>query len=234
MKKIVQLFKDGNVLVVGLKGTGKDTLMGNVAVRRHCPYVSNTNYGGKYNKLDLDVMMCGGNTFRDFLDGTVKYYEYPYPDGTDIYIGDCGVYFPSHMHGELDKRYAQICTFMALSRHLGDCSVHVNCQQLSRIYNKIREMSAIYIMTMRIRWLGPIVFQRVRIYERYDSCERRVPPFRLPKPLFSAERRFQWKIQKQNYDIAYGDIKSRLLIYWNRSKHDTRIFREVLKNGKKS
>lgn len=40
-------------------------------------------------------------------------------------------------------------------------------------------------------------------------------------------------IAKLNYDIAYGEISRRLLVYKNLSSYDTRIFREVLKNGKK-
>lgn len=232
MREIVKLFERGNVIVVGLKGTGKDTLMGNVAVRRNKPYVSNTYYGKGYNKFHPRLLFCGGNTFRNFINEDVLQYKYPFPDGTDIYIGDAGVYFPAHANAELDKEYGQIATFMALSRHLGDCSVHINCQNLNRIWLKLREMSDTYIMCMDIKWVWKIAIQRVRIYEVYDSAVKKVPPFRLPKPLLSPERRFQWKVQKQNYDIAYGEIKSKLLIYWNRSKHNPRIFKEVLENGK--
>ena len=133
MKKIIKLFEAGNVSVCGLRGRGKDMLFSNVAVRRKLPYVCNTNYGGEhipFNPLDYD---CGGNTYENFLTGKVFYYKYPHCDGTDVYISDAGVYFPSQYNGELNKRYGYISTFMALSRHLGECNVHFNAQNLNRV-----------------------------------------------------------------------------------------------------
>ena len=42
-KRIIRYFKRGNVCVTGLRGTGKDLLMGNVIARRKKNYVSNLN-----------------------------------------------------------------------------------------------------------------------------------------------------------------------------------------------
>lgn len=233
MRKIVRLFEDGNVCVCGLRGRGKDMLTGNVVMRRKKPYVSNTNYGGTFYPYVPKQLDCGGNTFRNFLKQDVLYYRYPFSDGTDIYLGDCGIYFPSQYNGELNKEYGYMSTFMALSRHLGDCNVHFNVQNLNRVWDKIREQSDIYIMCNWCKVLfGKIVIQKVTIYELYDAAVKRVPPFRLPRPWLNPDRIFQWKVQKQNYEIAHGNIKPRLLIYWNKSNYNTRIFKEVLENGK--
>lgn len=233
LRKIIRLFEDGNVCVCGLRGRGKDMLTANVVMRRKKPYVSNTDYGGHFYAFVPKQFDCGGNTFRNFLSGNVFRYVFPYQDGTDIYIGDAGIYFPSQYQGELVKDYGYLATFMALSRHLGDCNVHFNVQNLNRVWDKIREQSDTYIMCMGCTVLfHKIVIQRVRIYELYDAALKRVPPFRLPRPWLNPDRIFQWKIQKQNYEIAHGLIKSKLLIYWNRSHYNTRIFKEVLANGK--
>lgn len=233
LREIIKLFEDGNVCVCGLRGRGKDLLVSNVVVRREKEYVSNIDYGpGHIPFIPLEYS-CGGNTYRNFIFNDWKKYVFPHADGTDIYISDAGVYFPAQYCNELNRDYGYFATFMALSRHLGDCNVHFNVQNLNRCWDKIREQSDIYIMCNWCKvFLGKIVFQTVTLYEVYDSAVKRVPPFRLKKPLINPERRFQWEVQKSNYDIAHGSIKRRLLIYIHKSNYDTRFFKEVLANGK--
>lgn len=230
MRKIIKLFNQGNVSVCGLRGTGKDMLFANVAVRRGLPYVSNTDYGGSHISFDPSVLDCR-NTYRDFINGTLSPYVYPYADGTDFYIADGGIYFPSQYQGDLCKSYGYLSTFMALSRHLGDCNVHYNVQNLNRMWDKIREQSDIYIRCCWCKVIFGIVLQKVIIYEKYDSAVNRVPPFRLHKPLLNPDRRQTWEVQKQNYDISHGEVKPRLLIYRNRSEYNTRVFKEMLANA---
>lgn len=232
MKKIVKLFEDGNVSVCGLRGRGKDMLIANVIWRRKRPYISNVDYGGDsypFNPLEFD---CGKNTYKDFIAGSIKPYVYPYPDKVDIYVSDAGIYFPSHFCNELNKAYPFFPTFQALTRQLGECNFHFNAQNLNRVWDKIREQSDTYIMCNWCLVLFGYVLQKVTIYELYDSAVRRVPPFRIPRPLLNPDRKFQWEMAYQNYLIAHGKIKTRLLLYKNRSNYDTRIFKEMLKNGK--
>lgn len=233
MRKIIKLFKDGNVCVVGLKGRGKDMLMANVVCRRKLPYISNTVYDPD-NHIPFVPMMfnVGGNTYVNFIENSIKPYKYPFTDGVDIYIGDGGVYFPSQYCNQLNRDYGYFSTFMALSRHLGDCNVHFNVQNLNRMWDKIREQSDYYIMCMCCYVLfGKIVLQQVRIYEKHQSCVDRVPPYCVPKPLINMERKQRWLLDHQNYEASHGKIKSRWLLYWNKSNYNTRIFKEVLENG---
>lgn len=233
MKKIIKLFEDGNVSVCGLRGTGKDMLFANVVCRRKKPYISNVNYGGLWHPFDPLMFDCGKNTYKNFFEGNVQYYEYPFPDGVDIYASDAGIYFPSQFCNELNRAYSFFPVFQALTRQLGECNFHFNSQNLNRVWDKIREQSDTYIMCNRcLVWRGWVI-QVVTIYESYESAVHRVPPFRIKKPLFSSDRRFQWEMAYQNYLIAHGTIHRRLLIYKNRSNYDTRIFKEMLKNGKK-
>lgn len=232
MRKIVKMFEDGNVSVCGLRGRGKDMLIANVIWRRKLPYISNVDYGGDhypFNPLEFD---CGKNTYKDFIKGTIKPYVYPYPDGVDIYVSDAGIYFPSQHQGELVRDYPFFPTFQALTRQLGNCNFHTNSQALGRVWDKIREQSDQYIMCNWCIVLFGYVLQKVTIYELYDSAARRVPPFRIPRPLLNPDRKFQWEMAYQNYLISHGSIKTRLLLYKNRSNYDTRIFKELLKNGK--
>lgn len=241
LKKILKMFDQGNVCVTGLRGRGKDLLTANVVLRRkrkrkQLPYISNVDYGGYFHPLELDKLDCGKNTYDNFINGTVKAYEFLYPDRTDIYISDAGIYFPAQYCNELNKKYPYLSTFMALSRHLGDSNVHFNVQNLNRCWDKIREQSDQYIMCMGCVYIPFInlVFQKVRIYDKYQSCVDRVPPFRINIPLVgSGKTRYEVRMRKQEFACAYGEIKSGILLYRNKSKYNTRIFKEILANGAK-
>lgn len=231
MRKIIKLFEEGNVSVCGLRGKGKDMLFANVVMRRKKPYISNTNYGGEHIPFEPHVLNCR-NIYRNFLTGRINRYEYPFDDGVDIYLADGGVYMPSQYQGELCKDYGHIPVYMAISRHLGDCNFHYNVQNLNRMWDKIREQSDTYIRCVGCKVLfGKIVLQKVIIYEKYESAVNRVPPFRLRRPLINPTRLQAWEIQKQNYEISHGSVKPRFLIYINRSKYNTRIFKEMLANA---
>lgn len=234
-KAIIRMFEDGNVCVCGLRGRGKDMLMGNVIIRRKKPYMSNTNYGGLYYPLDMEALQVAGNTYLDFINGTVKYYEWGYPEGTDIYISDVGIIFPSQYCSELNKRFGQIPVFFALSRQIGNLNCHGNTQALGRIWDKMREQSDQYILC-RNCWVlfGKIVIQRGTIYDNEESARARRKPLVLPSgKLFDKEYNLQRNVAKANFEASHGSIRNFWLIYLNKSTYNTRIFKEILKNGKK-
>lgn len=247
LKKIIKEFEKGNVCVVGLRGCGKDMLFANVIARRKLPYVSNTNYYCKhspYMKLVFDKLNVKNN-YKNFINDNIIPYDYPYIEGCDIYISDCGIYLPSQYCNELNKLYPEFPTFYALSRQIADNNVHFNVQNLNRVWDKLREQSDIYIMANsckvfkgRIPIIGRLfnglVFQTVTTYDKYQSCVDRVEPYKpAPVPLF-ASKELKAQIQRSNeeakrrYREVYGNVKRRLLIYRNKSKYDTRLFKGVL------
>lgn len=240
LRKIIKLFNEGNVAVCGLKGRGKDMLMANVAIRRKQRYISNIDYGGEYMPLEPTKMSVGGNTFKEFIKGNIKPYEYPYEDNIDIYISDVGVYFPAQYNGELNKDFREFPIFMALSRQLGECNVHYNVQNLNRAWDKLREMSDTYILCNKciyIKWLR-LVIQKVTIYDYAESALRRLKPLKLPNvPLLAKNRReleMHKETAKANHEASHGTIKSGWLIYRNKSNYNTRIFKEILKGETKN
>jgi hypothetical protein len=144
---------------------------------------------------------------------------------------DSGVYFPSQYCNELNKKYPQMPMVQALIRHLGLAGWHTNVQCSGRLWDKIREHYDNFIMCKGCLVIGKLVFQKVVVYDRYEAFSKDVPPFPLRKPLFNMDRRFQYEIQRTNYLITHGEIKSHLLIYFNRSKYNTRVFKEMMENG---
>lgn len=233
-KKLIRLFEDGNVCVCGLRGRGKDLLFANVVSRRNLDYVSNIDYGGKHHPFNYDDLDCGQNQYFDFINGSVKYYEYPFPDGTDVYLSDCGIYFPSQFCSELNRKFPYMSVFQAISRHVGNCNFHFNAQNLNRVWDKIREQSDIYILCRRCFYFKGFVIQFITIYDKYDSAVARMKPLKLPMPLLSnKETRMMRKIQLAQYEANHGVIENKILIYRNKSNYNTRQFNEILKGGKK-
>lgn len=112
------------------------------------------------------------------------------------------------------------------------CGTGEKAKMISKLYlslYKIREQSDTYLLCNWCKvFFGKIVIQKVTAYEFYDSAVKRVPKFRIKRPLISFDRQFQWTMAKQNYDVAHGSIRPHLLIYINKSKYNTRIFKEVL------
>lgn len=228
-----KLFDKHSVAISGPKGKGKDMLMGNVIARRKAPYyISNTDYcipKKKHIKLNLNQFMTE-NRYDNFIRNKIKPYYYPYADNIDIYIADCGIYFPAQYNGELNRDYKDFPTFMALSRHLGNCYVHTNCQAPNRVWDKIREQSDIYITCLSCKVIGKYVFQRIRLYERYDSYVAQIQPFRSMHKLGrgNVERENESHL---NYVNTHGRIRDRLLIYKNKTNYDTRLFKTLLEGG---
>lgn len=236
-KRIVKMFELGNVCVCGLRGTGKDVLTGNVIVRRNKPYVSNLDYtnGVQHHKLSFSNLEMGRNTYKQLIDGDVKYYEYPYPSGSDVYVSDAGIYLPSQYCNELNKYYPFLPTYFALSRQVSHNNFHVNVQHLGRVWDKIREQSDLYIRCRSCVFLfGKIVFQRITIYDKYESALNRVKPCRITVPLFaSKEVKLNARMYRDKFYNTYGDVKNHFLLYINKSNHDTYYFEKLFKNGVK-
>lgn len=241
-------FEKGNTSVCGLRGCGKDMLMANIIARRNKPYISNMNYkadltpktrGSVYIPLDfkkLDVE----NNYKTLISGNIVPYDYPYPEKCDIYISDCGIYFPCQYNGELNKEFKNIPVFMALSRQLGNVNIHTNSQNLNRVWDKIREQSDIYIECNWCRVLfSNIVIQKITVYSKMQSCLDSVEPYEHIKvPLFaSKEMRANLKMKDEEMLRKFredkGKVKSYILIYRNITNYDTRLFKSILggKNG---
>ena len=240
-----EYFSKGNVCVDGLRGRGKDMLLANIIYRKNEPYISNIDYccraknkrGNVHIPLDLSAIDIKNN-YKNFNSDTLIDYDYPFPEDCDIYISDSQLYFPSQYCNELNKLYPNFPNFFALSRQLGNCNIHINTQNLNRLWDKIREQSDFYIKCNSCRVIGKVVIQTITIYDKYQSCIDRVEPFvPLKVPLLcKSESKALFKVKNEellrNFKQTYGLVKRRTLIYINKSNYDTRLFKSLLKGGK--
>lgn len=231
LNKIIRMFKYGSVMVTGMRGRGKDLLFGNVIARRKEGYVSNIDYG--YNRIPLEYTALNvGSSYKDIIEDRVKPYSYPYYEGEDIYISDGGIVFPSQYCNELNRDYKDLPIFMALSRQLADVNVHVNTQNYGRLWDKMREQCDQYIYCNSCKYIFGYVIQRVTIYDKAESCQNRVKPCRIRVPLFAnATAKMNARTYLDNFENQHGNVKSYLLIYKNKSKHDTRYFKTLFEEA---
>lgn len=235
---IKRMFKNGNVCVTGLRGAGKDTLMGNVIARqyRHKLYASNLDYthGKNFVPVDFKAMNLGENDYKAFVSGNLKQYVYPYPLGSDIFISDAGVYFPSQYCNELNRDFKYFPAFFALSRQVARANIHINVQNLNRCWDKIREQSRTYICC---RWckvlFHKLVIQKVTIYDKYDACLRDVDPIKIQAPALNPQALEQARVAREQFKERNGKVRNGILIYWNKSKHDPYYFEYLLRTSRK-
>lgn len=230
-KKLIRYFRRGSVCVTGQRGAGKDMMIANVVARRKEAYASNIDYQAKksiFHRLDYNELSLAGNTFKDLVSGNIRKFKYAYPEGADIYISDIGVFFPSQYCNELNKLYPGIPLFLALSRQIALCNVHLNVQNLNRAWDKFREQSDTYITAnFCIVLFKRFVIQRITIYDRADSCQARIRPCRVRRGR-GKEARAQVEIYRDNFYNQHGSIVSRWLFYRNKSNFDTRYFKSLL------
>lgn len=232
-KKFIRYFKQGNTCVSGLRGAGKDLAFCYVINKRKQNYISNIQYSSpkkRYKRFEFDtkVWELAGNTYEDLVENKIKEYVYPYPDGIDYYISDSGIYFPSQYHKELEKRYKSAPMFQALSRHLGDCNIHVNTQNQCRVWDKIREQSDIYIVMNGIYFIPKtkIFLATYTYYALEESAEKKI---KIPK--FGIGKKA--KELKLSFMLTNGEIKKGWFIGKLPYSYDSRRFKRILEGNLK-
>lgn len=236
--QVIRLFRDASIVVVGVRGSGKDLLMSNVVAYRKKPYCSNMNYcEGKKKQpvqypFDPLYVRLGFNKYVNFADNCLIPYTYPLPDNCDYYISDAGVYFPSQEFSDLNKRFPEIPMFQALVRHVGDANFHCNVQNLNRLWDKIREQAEYYIrcISCKVTKSG-MVKQTIILYDKYQSCVDRVDPFSVKRPLLGKAVKNDHAIAKAKFKAQYGNIQKLKLCYKNKGHYDSRRFKTMLQEG---
>jgi len=223
--RIKNAFKNGNVIVTGRKGFGKDILFQSVINWRKERYLSNLNYGGDYQPFNLKELELTPNTYHNFVKGEIVKVDKPKGfEKTDIYISDGGVYLPSQADYLLHKTYPSLPITYALNRHLYANGIHVNAQRIERIWKALREQ-ADYFVLMRKRPLKLPFFLVLFTteYDRYESARQELQP--MVNTLFNKYS----KAEKNLFTANHGYVKNGLLIVpkWS-LKYDSRAFHEII------
>lgn len=221
-------FKNGNVIVSGKKGRGKDLLFQYVINRRKDFYYSNISYGGYHKLISLNDVSCSPNTYDSFINDKVVKTKRLFKEKKDIYISDGGSFLPSQMDSVLHKHFPSMPLYYALSRHLYNSNVHVNTQNLERVWKALREQADFYPVCKRVyKWLPFFLIIKVISYDKYQSAVNGVLPLKK-----------RWnKISRANVDLytaQNGDIrKFYVFVRKSKIKYNTRAFEKILLKGKR-
>lgn len=89
-------------------------------------------------------------------------------------------------------------------------------------------------MTLGCFVIFGIVFQKIRIYEKYQSALDKVAPFRAPFVGLDKNKQALIDQSRCNYMNAHGKIQTRFLIYKNKSNYNSRYFKDMLEKGLKT
>ena len=222
----VSKFKEGNIIIFGKKGKGKDVFMQAIINRRKKPYLANQDYGGKYFPIAIGEINTDPNDFVNMIHDRIN--PVPFDDRffkNDAYISDAGIYLPSHYDAILDKNYKSMPIFYALSRQLYQNNIHVNTQALSRVWKKLREQADGYFQALKTVKLPFVLFVKVRYYDKYESAEQSLLPMKIPFLTINGHMR----ALKAQFDSTNGVIKEKWIsIFKFRIKYDTYAFREKM------
>lgn len=222
---LVDSFKRCNVIVFGKKGTGKDLVFNKVINARKQQCYTNIPYSAKYCHLaEVRDFTVEPNTYKDFLNGTLKTVEKTRSERMDFYISDGGIVLPSQYHGELDKRYPSLPIFYALSRHLTNSNIHINTQNLSRVWDKLREQADCYVRVERTVKVFGLLFTTFTLYDYYESAKQCLQPY--PHGIFDSAFN---TASFNEYVAMHGNIKRHIIVQRVKDVYyDTRYFHKVL------
>lgn len=222
--RLKEWFSNSSVIVYGAKGKGKDILFQKVINLRKKRYASNVDYGNDYLQTSISELTTDPNTYEDFINGNLKVIQKNKAlEGVDYYLSDGGVYLPCQYDYLLHKKYPSLPIYYALSRHLYNQNIHINTQNLERIWKALREQADRYIKCKRVIKLPFIMICNIRFYEKYDSARQNL------LPLGSRIMNKYSKATMDQYEATNGLIKDGTYIILKRKiKYDTRIYHEKL------
>ena len=210
-KWLVDEFSRCNVIVFGKKGSGKDLLFAHVIALRKDRHYANIPYNGLTDVIRLEDVSLTPNTFEDCINGTIKRQAPRFEDGKDIYISDGGIYLASQYDPQLNKLYPSMPIFYALSRHLYNNNIHVNAQNLGRIWLKLRDQAECYIRVTGTVDKGDYLLVSVVTYDNYRAASLGLLPS-----------------QNEQFVATNGEIVARRFrVYKAELEYDTRYFRDV-------
>lgn len=227
-KLLLDAFKSNNVIVYGKKGKGKDLLFQYVINCRKKPYASNISYGGKYKHIELTDLELLPNTYENFINGSIeKIDKKMFFEKRDIYISDGGVYLPSQFDNKLHKLYPSMPITYALSRHLYSNNIHVNVQNLNRLWKALREQADRYVLCKSCIKIFDLFIIKFNVYDRYNTACLEYEPLKVKKKLIG--RLDYSDTRDKEYKAVNGDIKSGFIIVPKKMvKYDTRAFEKIV------
>lgn len=224
-KLLISAFEEGNVIVFGKKGKGKDCCYNKVIDARDKPCYSNIQFNKKLcTIMPIKKLSVEPNTYIDLLEGNVKQINKDLKEDTDYYISDGGILLPSQYSNNLCKMYPSLPIFYALSRHLTNSNIHINTQYLARVWDKLREQADRFIRADGTKNVFGFLITKFTYYEKYDTALSGIEPYKSTGLFKSSESR----AEEEKHLADYGEIKTGYIIQHKSKIHyDSRYYHKV-------
>lgn len=222
---VARQFQRCNCIVFGKKGTGKDLLFNLAINRRKKSCYANIPYDEKLCEVkQIKDFSVAPNTYSNFLEDKVTIVKKSLEENKDYYISDGGIVLPSQYQGELCKLYPSLPIFYALSRHLTNSNIHINTQNLGRVWDKLREQADGYFKTIYTVKICGLLFTSFIYYDEYESAKANLLPYR--------DRIFKSKESRANleeFTATHGLVKKFLVCQRVKSVHyDSRAYHKII------
>ncbi len=221
-KLLIDTFNNGNVIVFGTKGKGKDLIFNKVINVRAVNCYSNIQFNKEYCTVkSIKEFSVEPNTYINLLEDNVKIIPKTLKEETDFYISDGGIFLPSQYSNNLCKQYPSLPIYYALSRHLTNSNIHINSQYLGRVWDKLREHADRYIKADGTIKIFGFLITKFTYYEKYDSAMSQINPYK-PTGLFKSN---ESRAEEEKHMATYGTIKNGYIIqHKNKAVYDSRYF----------
>lgn len=227
---ILTIFRSGNTIVAGHKGTGKDLLFNMVICKREQAgerHAANIKYTDKTRIAHPREYAIDELNYEHFITGNYPIISKHFIEEEDYYISEAGLSLPSWQHSKLEKYKGtkNLPITMALSRQLGNFNIHANAQAFNRIWDKLREQADYNIWTERCRVRFGIAVQTLIIYSRAESALQHIQPYEARRNFLGMKNK-EDLIRAVQHNARYGYIE-RLTVFYRypkASKYNTRDF----------
>ena len=226
---LLRKFEEGNVIVAGKKGKGKDLLFQYVINNRKQHYYSNISYGNDYHEIKLKDISTDLNTYTEIVEDNITKTQHKFFECTDFYISDIGIFLPSYMDSKLYKQFPSMPILYALSRHLYNSNIHCNTQNIERGRKALREQADSYIIVRKtIKIFNYFFITKFTFYDKYETAKANILPLK---------KRFGNKFSKAEQDLFNannGLVKNMYIVKTKKSlNYDTRAFEKILLEGER-
>lgn len=222
------IFKAGNMIVVGKKGKGKDVLFNHVINLLDEEHYANMPYNGMTEirpisdlelpgLIDTDALeneknaATRGAIFKNLMAGNITPSERKFAPNRNFYISDAGVFLPSHFDKLLDELFPTLPIHFPLSRQTYQMCIHCNLQMYGRLWKKLREQADGYIFIRRNKKRKEWIELEVIFYEDHKAVESGVRPLKSRDPEKLAA-----------HEARYGIVEQRFIkVFWADLQYDT-------------
>ncbi len=220
---LTRQFTYQNVIVFGKKRTGKDLIFQYVINKINKPHYANQSYGKKTIVESISSLSVAPNTFEDCIDNKFIVVKPLLKAGYNFYVSDGGIFLPSQYNTILNKKYPSFPIYYALSGQIRHMNIHVNVQNILRLWDKIREQADYYVRAVKTVNLPFYLAVKVICYEEYEDAINNLKTLKVG--FFG--NKFE-KALKRVENSARGDIRSFWIFVRKKSiKYDTHYFEKV-------